>query len=97
MQRPSLLDNDEFASIGAAGNESRAPIERMTIAKLSIAAGLFVAAGALFCAQLGVFERPDPIVEVSATVHDARLEQSRQDQEELDRMIKSGEIRIDGS
>ena len=97
MQRPSLLEGDDFSSIGDRTSLGRRPADRAKAAKLSIAGLLFVAAGVLFCAQLGMLDRPAPVSDVSDDVHQGRLDQTQRDAEELKRLEKAGQIRVDGA
>ena len=97
MQRPSLLEDDDFSSIGESGTSDRSSADRARVVKLAIAGVLFAATGVIFSVQLGVFDAPAPTSQVSDEVHRGRVDQERRHQEELERLEKAGEIRVDGA
>lgn len=97
MQRPSLLDGDDFSSIGGHRPTTQGPARGATVARLCIAGALLVCAGLISCWHFGIFDRPSAGDGASPEVHQTRVDRSKQDQAELDRLVKQGDARIDGS
>lgn len=103
MQRQSLLDGEDFSSIGgkgggkSSGGGGGSSLDKGKMIKLLVALGLFVAAGGIFAAQMfggGNEFKTEP---VSAEKQREREEQSQKDQEELERLERTGEATVGGA
>ena len=108
MQRQSLLDGDDFSGIGGRGGSGGGggggggSMDKAKLIKLSVAGVLFVAAAVLLAINFGVINlggggdefKAKP---VSAEKQREREEQTKKDQEEIERMERSGEATIGGA
>jgi len=103
MQRQSLLDGDDFSSIGGkrgGGGGGGSNMDSKKVIKLSIAIVLFLAAGGLFAWQMDLFGSgksefaPEP---VSAEKQRAREEATKKAEEEMERLEREGKATIGGA
>lgn len=95
MQRKSLLEGDEFEGIGRA-LPAASGTRRASAIKLLIAAGLIIAAAGVYSVNLGLFESPQS-AQVSPELQHEREERTRQEQEELQKLVRDGKVKLEGA
>lgn len=102
MQRQSLLDGEDFSSIGGrkgGGGKGRAGgggLDNSKKAKIAIAVVLFVLAGGLLAWNAGLFSGPVR-EKVTPERKQAREKQIQQDEEELERLQREGKVTVGGA
>jgi hypothetical protein len=107
MQRQSLLDGDDFSSIGskggkgAGGARSAGGMPSDKVLKLAIAVVLFFAAGGLLAYHFGVFggAAKDPHAAKPPTQQQVREreQRSKEDEAEIEQLQREGKATVGGA